>query len=139
MKMKVLMTVLLSVTIMGCASNKKEEGKKLTISKVEVEKHVLPGKTNKSEVINLLGMPEMVNTNSKKEEQWVYSKHLNESESGSFGAGVFGVGFLSSTLIGVDVSGNKSSGQHSSKMKTLTINFTPKGLVKDFNFSYSRI
>jgi len=137
--LKSILIILTVVSVFGCASKNKDEGKIRKFSKVEIEKYVVAKKSSKADVIKALGSPEMINSLSDKTEQWVYSKSAANfgHQSGGIGAGI--LGFVSSSLVGFDVSGSSTSASLETKTKTLEINFNSKGIVADYSFSYSRI
>ena len=136
--MKLMLTMGLVVMLFGCASQKEKKGQE-KFKKPFLEKNLITNVTTKAKVIELLGSPEMVNSSSKGEEQWVYSKHNSNVESESAGAGMFGLGFLSTTLTGVDVSGGQSSTTFNQSETTLTIYFNKKGVLNYFALTQSRI
>lgn len=89
-------TFLLLITIpflfMGCQYNplatipaRKQETQKITLGSVQSQ---VKNGVSSADVINALGSPNIVTTNSDNTETWVYDKILSETEvtSGSFGA-----------------------------------------------------
>ena len=127
-----------SIMLTSCATQKKD-GEARELSKVGVEKSLVKGKSSKADVIKLLGTPEMVNSNSERTEQWVYSKSETEwnSKYGDIGLGI--LSFVGSSLLGGfgSIGGSKSS--ESTKMKTLEIYFNKQGFLNKYAFSYSKI
>lgn len=94
--------------------------------------------TTKAQVIELLGHPEMVNSSSDGDEQWVYAKGSSEHDAGYGGIGTTMLGVMGTTLTGLDVSTANYSSSTSTQTTTLTIYFNKKSKVTKYNFSSSR-
>jgi outer membrane protein assembly factor BamE (lipoprotein component of BamABCDE complex) len=95
-------------------------------------------------VVEILGSPNMVSTDSEGREVWVYDKISTEkiySNSSQSGSG-FLLGAFSNTLLGGGMSGSgaKSTGASQTTQKTLTIiiKFDAKNKVRDFAYRTSK-
>ncbi|GEM_PF-3937374 len=135
--MKRITYLFLALSLVSCASA--DKSKKNELSKVSIEKSLKKGLTKKSEVIKLLGSPEMVNSDSEGEEQWVYSKTASEWNDMGANVGLFGASFLSSALLGTSLDFGGSKGSSSTKTKTLEVYFDKKGILKSYSLSTSKI
>jgi outer membrane protein assembly factor BamE (lipoprotein component of BamABCDE complex) len=119
-----------------------QDGDRLTVGKVQREIRV--GMTN-AEVVEVLGSPNMVTTDEKRREQWVYDKIATEtvysSSSGGVSALILGGGPVGGGGLGgvggAGVSG--SAGARSTSQRTLTviIKFDERNLVRDFAYRSS--
>lgn len=130
MKMSSTLLLLLALSITSCASQKRKN----QFSKPKIEKSLIKNVTTKQDVINEFGSPQMVNSDSNGLEHWVYDYSRMESSGGSIGT--FGLGFVSTTLTGIDMSSHNSSS--SRKSTTLSIAFM-KNKVKSYNIIQSSI
>ena len=119
----------------SCASQNKTSSK---LNKAFIEQSIRTNHTSKTEVIELLGHPEMVNSSSDGDEQWVYAKGSSEHEAGYGGIGTTMLGVMGTTLTGLDISTANYSSSTSTKTTTLTIYFNKKSKVTKYNFSSSR-
>jgi outer membrane protein assembly factor BamE (lipoprotein component of BamABCDE complex) len=133
---QILMLIILSTLCLimtGCIAASKHRAQveepstdKLTVGKVQREIKV--GMSG-AEVMEVLGSPNIVSTDSQRREVWAYDKISTEkvySTSHGFGTLI---------LIG----GSKDTGAGSTTQKTLTIiiKFDKKGLVRDFAYRQS--
>lgn len=115
---------------------------KLTVGTVQREIKV--GMTN-AEVIQVLGSPNMVTTDDKRRENWVYDKVATETaystSSGGVSALILGGGLIGSGVLGgAGSSGyNSSTGAASTTQRTLTIiiKFDEANRVRDFSYRAS--
>jgi outer membrane protein assembly factor BamE (lipoprotein component of BamABCDE complex) len=115
-----------------------QDGDRLTVGKVQREIRV--GMTS-AQVVEVLGSPNMVTTDEKRRENWVYDKISTETVYSSSSGGVSalilggsnGVGGLGSA----GVSG--SAGARSTSQRTLTVivKFDERSLVRDFAYRSS--
>ena len=82
-----------------------------------------------ADVVSVLGSPNMVTTDDKRRETWVYDKVSTESASSSSSGGLWLV------LAGV----HSSAGARSTTQRTLTIiiKFDEKALVRDYSYRQS--
>jgi outer membrane protein assembly factor BamE (lipoprotein component of BamABCDE complex) len=133
----------------GCASASKhraavqdDTGDRLTVGKVQREIRV--GMTT-AEVVEVLGSPNMVTTDEKRREVWVYDKiateHAYSSSSGGVSALILG-GFSGGDGIGgggVGSGYSSGAGAASTTQRTLTIiiKFDENTKVRDFAYRQS--
>jgi len=124
------------------AAVRDEGGDKLTAGKVQREIKV--GMTN-AQVIEVLGSPNLVSTDEKRREVWVYDKVSTESaystSSGGVNALILGGGY-GSGLLGGGLGGgsyNQGAGASSTTQRTLTIiiKFDEQAKVRDFAYRQS--
>ena len=118
-------TVILLIFFMGgCVSNQKESSQdRLTLGKVQKEIRV--GMTS-SEVISVLGSPNVVSLDDQRQEVWVYDRISTKvSQKGAFG-GLILFGMTSSEA---------SSSQQSF---TVIIKFDKDGRVRDLSYHSSK-
>ena len=109
------------------------------ISVGTVQREIRVGMSS-SDVVEALGSPNMVTTDDKRRETWVYDKVSTESvvSSSSGGVNAMILGGFSNILLGGGASGNvnRSAGASSSSQKTLTIiiKFDENHKVRDFSY-----
>jgi len=100
---------------------------RVTVGKVQSEIKV--GQSG-AEVVEILGSPNMVTTDEKRREVWVYDKisteHMDASRS-SYG-----------TLILVGGSANDSRSSTRQRTLTIVIKFDEQKLVRDFAYNYTQ-
>lgn len=129
------------ISIVSCASQAKKENENLKMS--QVQKQFKKGVTKKSDVIETLGQPEMINTDESGDEQWVYSKHKNSGSSSSNGIGILGdtIGTFMGSDAGYLIGASMDSDEYESSntMLTLYVNFNKKGVLQSYNYSKSNI
>lgn len=134
--MKALILIFTFSILIGCAS-KRETGEKSRLNKVFIEQNIKKHKTTKVQVVELLGYPEMVNSDSEGSEQWIYAKNASESDSNGLGIGTSVATYMLGSYVGADLGIDSSSSRHSTKSTTFTIYFTKKGKVKKYSFNHS--
>ncbi|PWC95845.1 hypothetical protein [Azospirillum sp. TSO5] len=141
---------LASVLLAGCqtagehaaAVRQAQDGDRLTVGKVQREIRI--GMTS-AEVVEVLGSPNMVTTDDRRRENWVYDKISTEtaysSSSGGvnaliLGGGPIGAG-IGGALGGAGVSG--AAGARSTSQRTLTVivKFDENSRVRDFSYRSS--
>ena len=115
----------LSVVAAGCASDKAEiKEDRLTVGKVQGEIKVgMPA----SQVAELLGSPNIVTTDDKRREVWIYDKVSTDR-----------VDAASSSYAGLIILGTRSSNSSSSqRQRTLTIiiKYDEEKKVRDFAYN----
>lgn len=117
-------------------------GDKVTVGTVQREIRV--GMTN-ADVVGVLGSPNMVTTDSKRRENWVYDKISTQTvvsqSSGGVSALILGGALIGGGLAGAGVApGYRSSaGARSTTQRTLTIiiKFNEQNTVRDFAYRSS--
>jgi len=120
----------------------RDAGDKVTVGKVQREIRV--GMSN-ADVIEVLGSPNMVTTDDKRRENWVYDKISTEtvhsSSSGGVNALVLGGALVGGALVGGGGGAGYSSsaGARSTSQRTLTIiiKFDEASKVRDFAYRSS--
>lgn len=119
-----------------------EETDRLTVGKVQREIRV--GMTS-ADVVEALGSPNIVSTDEKRREVWVYDKiateHVYSTTSGGVSALIL-AGFVGGDAAGgggILPSFSKSSGASSTSQRTLTIiiKFDEENKVRDFAYRQS--
>lgn len=131
-----LFLFLIILSVASCASNKTKSDSNLT--KTKVEERLVKGRTTKASVVELLGSPEMINSDSEGAEQWVYSKHSWNTDSNGGNVGVGMAKWFSNSMVGLDLGLNSDSTEQSSRTTTLTVYFNKKGVVQKYNFSRTK-
>jgi len=128
----ILLSVLLSLG--GCASASRHandvqnhDGQNLTVG--NVQKEIKIGMSG-AEVAQALGSPNMVSTDEKRREVWIYDKVATDSVSSSSNGWVFAV----------FAGGSSQSGATSTTQRTLTIiiKFDEQSKVRDFAYHSSK-
>jgi len=110
----------------------------------KVQREIRVGMTN-AEVVEVLGSPNMVTTDSKRRENWVYDKISTETvystSSGGVSALVLGGALVGPGLVGGagGPSYSRSAGASSTSQRTLTIivKFDDRNVVRDFAYRSS--
>jgi outer membrane protein assembly factor BamE (lipoprotein component of BamABCDE complex) len=151
--MRILRTMLFLVLIaplcVACTSvaqHRKEvrndDADRLSVGKVQREIRV---GMSSAEVVEVLGSPNMVTTDEKRREVWVYDKiatdHAYSTSSGGVSALILGglAGASGAVGGGVGPSFSKGSGASSTSQRTLTIiiKFDEQNQVRDFAYRQS--
>jgi len=136
----VLMVILVSVLLTGCASmhaadvQKAREADKLTVGTVQREIRV--GMSG-AQVAEVLGSPNIVTTDEKGREVWVYDRISTESVHSSSTALILGI--LTGGSGGGGGLAGQSAGASSTTQKSLTviIKFDEQKKVRDFAYRSS--
>lgn len=143
--------LVLSLFLVGCMSPSQHaaevaaargEGDRLTVGTVQREIRV--GMTS-AEVIDVLGAPNIVSTDERRREQWVYDRIATETaystSSGGINALVLGgaAGGASLGGGGIGLGGSRSAGAASRSQRALTIvvKFDESQRVRDFAYRTS--
>jgi outer membrane protein assembly factor BamE (lipoprotein component of BamABCDE complex) len=132
----VLPAIFVVITLSGCYPTSlvdqqkdmnaaKGEGDNLSIGKVQKEIRV---GMSSSDVVSVLGSPNMVTTDEKRRESWVYDKVSTEGMASTSK----GTGFL---WFPADRNTTVSRTQ---KTLTIVIKFDEKGMVRDFAYNTSK-
>jgi len=117
-------------------------GDKVTVGTVQREIKV---GMSSADVVSVLGSPNMVTTDSKRRENWVYDKISTERVYSSSSGGVNSL-VLGGALVGGGVAGgglganySSSAGASSTSQRTLTIiiKYDENSAVRDFAYRYS--
>lgn len=103
----------------------KGEGDNLSIAKVQ--KEIKIGMSS-SDVVLVLGSPNMVTTDEKRRESWVYDKVSTEGMVSTSSGSRF-------LWLPAD---NKAATSRTQKTLTIVIKFDEKGLVRDFAYNTSK-
>ena len=121
---KILLAICLAVTpfLVACTSGDPVAEEKMTVAKAQREIKV--GMTS-AEVVEVLGSPNMVTTDDKRRETWVYDRV--SSNVSSSGAGVW-------LLFAGAESSRKSSNQ---RTLTIIVKFDENSRVRDFAYRTS--
>lgn len=82
-----------------------------------------------SDVVEVLGSPNMVTTDSQRRETWVYDRVSTNVQSANSGAGVW--------LLIFGASSNKSSASMNQRTLTIIVKFDENNLVRDFAYRSS--
>ncbi len=148
MKRLVMMSLFIVLTFMmfGCVSASKhrqdvtdDTGEKVTVGTVQREIKV---GMSSAEVIEVLGSPNMVSTDSERREVWVWDKisttNVYSTSSGGVSALILGGAGVGSGIAGGGVGGsyNSNTGASSTSQRTLTIivKFDKESKVRDFAY-----
>ncbi|MBI5187241.1 MAG: hypothetical protein HZA01_16165 [Nitrospinae bacterium] len=119
------------------------EGDRVTVGTVQRE--IKKGMTN-AEVIQVLGSPNIVSTDEKGREVWVYDKIATDRvySTSSGGLSILGLagGAVGGAIVGGGVSPNynRGAGAESTSQRTLTIiiKYDEQGKVRDFAYHASK-
>ncbi|MCL2615957.1 MAG: hypothetical protein FWD30_04065 [Dehalococcoidia bacterium] len=149
MRKRLLVIALLMMVLSGCASAQQHRADVANqdadrISVGTVQREIRVGMSG-ADVVSALGSPNMVTTDDKRRETWVYDKISTErvysTSSGGGGLGLIlgGVGTDVGGVGGVGGSMRRSAGASSTTQRTLTIiiKFDESGLVRDFSYRQS--
>ena len=101
--------------------------KTLTVGRVQKEIRV--GMTN-TEVVEVLGSPNMVTTDEERREVWVYDKIATESAQSSNSGGI--------NILILGVRGSSGASSTSQRTLTVVVKFDQKNRVRDFAYQTSR-
>jgi hypothetical protein len=120
MKLKSFFSVAIFGLMVACSSSNKPE-QKSNLTYGSVKKSIVKGQTTQSDIVHLLGSPNIVTKNSKGEEVWTYSKQSYDFESGGFGGGII--------LFG----GSKAFSSSASASFDLILTFDNRDIVRDYS------
>ena len=135
MRSAVLMTMVAMCSLCACQSAQQyaaavqgaqEAGDRLSVGKVQREIRV--GMTN-AQVVEALGSPNMVTTDEKRRESWVYDRVATEN---AYSTSTAGVGAL---ILGAAASAGASA--TTQRSLTIIVKFDEAGKVRDFAYRSS--
>ncbi len=123
--------VILSFSLMltSCAGKMQNDSlkdDKITVAKAQ--KEIKIGMSS-SDVIEILGSPNIITTDSNRRETWVYDKISTQITSSNSSLGTW--------LLVFGASGSKTTSTSSQRTLTIIIKFDEKGLVRDFSYRTS--
>jgi len=146
---RIFFLVLIATSIVSCISATQHrqdvsntEADRISVGKVQREIRV--GMSN-AKVVEVLGSPNMVITDEKRREVWVYDKiatdHAYSTSSGGISALILGgvAGGSGAGGGGIGSGFSKNSGAASTSQRTLTIiiKFDEQNMVRDFAYRQS--
>ena len=100
-------------------SSKSPQKSNLTAGVVKTRIH--KGVTSQTDIVRLIGSPNIITKNKDGEEVWTYSRQSFDSESGGFGGGLIFFG------------GSQAFSSAGSKSFDLIITFNESSVVKDYS------
>lgn len=133
-KVGLVTATVMALAVAGCQSAAEhsadvraaQEGDRLTVGTVQREIKV--GMTS-ADVVQVLGSPNMVTTDEKRRENWVYDKISTESAYSTSAGGV--------NVLILGVSGRTGAASTSQRTLTIIIKFDERNLVRDFAYRSS--
>jgi len=145
MKKRSVLLGILCLAMTGClpagqhrAAVRNDAGDRLSIAKVQRE--IREGMSG-AEVVSILGSPNMVTTDSERQETWVYDKVATErvysTSSGGLGlvlGGGNGNGFGG---VGGGFGGSSGASSYSQRTITIIIKFNKDNTVRDYSYRQS--
>jgi hypothetical protein len=111
--------LLVLIVLGGCAAQ--EPAQKSSLTYDAVKKNIVKGKTSETEIVQMLGSPNIVTRSSTGDEIWTYSKQSVNQESGGFGRGLL--------LFG----GSKAFSTTASNTFDLILTFDRNDVVRDYS------
>ena len=125
--MKKLLILLTLLPFTGCTlPNHAIQEEQMTVAKAQREIKI--GMSG-AEVVEVLGSPNMVTTDSKRRETWVYDRVSTNVQASSSSAGVW--------LLFVGGGSSKASSSSSQRTLTIIVKFDENNLVRDFAYRTS--
>ena len=123
--MKIFLLMSFFLVSISCSTHEKPVQKSnLTFS--NVKKGIVKRKTTQTEIIQMLGSPNLTTRNQKGEEVWTYSRQSTDAESGG-------------SFFGILLAGsNKAFSSTSSATFDLIITFDSKEIVEDYSVVQSQ-
>jgi len=123
-----ILTLAVSLAVTACATTdvSPQNEERLTIAKVQ--KEIKIGMTS-SDVVEVLGSPNMVTTDDERRETWVYDKVSTQVKSTQSEAGVW--------LLLFGAGGSEYSGSSNQRTLTIIVKFDKAGRVRDFAYRTS--
>ena len=126
-----IVTILLLMGLAVCATSNNKKDDKTNLTFGAVKSQIVKGATTQSEVIRLLGSPNLTSKNKNNQEVWTYSKTASSSEGSRVtnSAGIFG-------LLGT--ANSKAVNTTSVSTFDLIITFTNNDIVDDYSIVTSK-
>ena len=123
-----LMTLVCLGCLVGCSStgNTIERDERLTVAKAQ--KEIKIGMTS-SDVVEVLGSPNMITTDEQRRETWVYDRISTQIDASASSRGIW--------LIIAVASGSRASTKTSQRTLTIIVKFDEQGKVRDFAYRSS--
>ncbi len=113
--------------VAGCATKAEIQEDRLTVGKVQAEIKV---GMDAAKVAEILGSPNIVTTDDKRREVWIYDKvSTDRVDTSSFGYG---------TLIILGGSSRDSASSTRQRTLTIIIKFDEQKKVRDFAYNYTQ-
>lgn len=145
-----LLIIFLIMTVSGCMSASQhrsavQDSSSDRVTVGTVQREIRIGMSG-ADVAAVLGSPNIVTSDEKRREVWIYDKiatdRVYSSSSGGINTLIFAGGIAGNTLIGggAGAGGERSAGASSSSQRTLTviIKFDNDKKVRDFAYHTSR-
>lgn len=134
-KTTVLLGIVAVSLLTGCQSTgyhleqvrAEQADKALTVGRVQKEIRV--GMTN-TEVVEVLGSPNMVTTDEERREVWVYDKIATETAQSSNSGGI--------NILILGVRGSSGAASTSQRTLTVVVKFDKQNRIRDFAYQTSR-
>lgn len=134
-KTTVLLGIVAVSLVTGCQSTgyhleqvrAEQTDKALTVGRVQKEIRV--GMTN-TEVVEVLGSPNMVTTDEERREVWVYDKIATETAQSSNSGGI--------NILILGVRGSSGAASTSQRTLTVVVKFDKQNRIRDFAYQTSR-
>ena len=133
--MRIILAVALALLIAGCQSaarhaadvnESQASGDRLSVGKVQREIRI--GMSN-AEVVDVLGSPNMVTTDDKRRETWVYDRVSTDRAHSSSSGGV--------NILVLGAGGSTSASSTSQRTLTILVKFDENSQVRDFAYRSS--
>ena len=124
MKFLIIFAIILSVT--ACVSSGNQPGDRTNLTFAAVKKNIIRGQTSQTEIIQLLGSPNITSKNKKGQEVWTYSKTGSASERSAVSGGFIFIG------------GGKAVDTTSVSTFDLIITFDDGDMVEDYSVVTSK-
>jgi len=107
------------LTLVSCVTSQAPQKSNLTPGVVKTS--IKEGMTSQSEIVKLIGSPNIITKNKDGEEVWTYSRQSFDSQSGGYGGNLI---FFGAT---------KAFSNSSSNSFDLIITFDSKSIVKEYS------
>jgi len=124
MKFWAIFALILSMT--ACVSGGSQPGDKTNLTFGAVKQNIVKGQTSQTEVIQLLGSPNITSKNKNGQEVWTYSRTGSTSEQSSTAGGFIFIG------------GSKAVDTTSVSTFDLIITFNDGDVVEDYSIVTSK-